>query len=261
MSAIAAAFAAARARDEAALVPYVTAGFPTLERSLELIAEAARGGADVVEVGVPFSDPVADGPTIQHASSVALENGTTLRAILAALSQRDFELPLVLMSYLNPLLALGDDLFDRLRAAGIAGLIVPDLPLEEAGAWSERAAAAGIDLVLLAAPTSPPERLQAIARASRGFVYAVAVTGVTGARSEIDERLTPMLATLREATELPVAAGFGISTPEQVARLAAGADGLVVGSRLIDAIRNEEDFESLVRELKQATRRAPCSSS
>lgn len=255
-SALRMAFAAARARGELALLPYLTAGYPSLDAFVEHLGTVAAAGADVIEIGVPFSDPIADGPTIQHSSQVALRAGATLTRILDALATAPAGCPRVAMSYLNPLLALGGQrLLPALRRAGVVGLLIPDLPVEEADAWSAAAAGEGIDVILLAAPTSSPDRLARIGAASRGFVYAVSLAGTTGARAELAPGLSGFLARVRAASAgLPVAVGFGIARPEQVRALRGQVDGVVVGSRLVDALRHGEDLGSLVAGLKSATR-------
>ena len=247
-------FAATKARNEIALIPYVTGGYPTLEASLNFIDEAAGAGADAIEIGLPFSDPVADGPTIQFASHEALRSGFKTRVFLEALGARRPSCPLIVMTYLNPLLALGPNAFPMLAAAGISAVVVPDLPEEEASSRSEQAAQLGIDLVLLAAPTSSLERLRRIGSRARGFVYVVGVVGTTGARREADPALPQILGRVRAATTLPLVAGFGLSEPAHIAAITAHADGAIVGSRLVDAIRKGEDFAALIRSFKQATR-------
>ncbi len=252
---LAALFASAKARGEIALIPYVTAGYPTLPASLEFIDQAAAAGADAIEVGLPFSDPVADGPTIQFASHQALTAGFKTRGLLEALAARPARVPLILMTYLNPLLALGPNTFSTLASAGISAVVVPDLPEEEAASMSAEAARAGIDLVLLVAPTSTDERLRRIGAASRGFVYVVGVVGTTGSRRAADPALPRILDRARGATTLPLVAGFGLSDPSHLHAIAAHADGAIVGSRLVEAIRQGEDFAALIRSFKQATRR------
>ncbi len=241
-----------------ALIPYVTAGYPTTAAALDVIDEAVSAGADAVEIGLPFSDPVADGPTIQFASQAALEGGFKTRVFLEALSERRISCPLIVMTYLNPLLALGADGCAVLARAGFRAMVVPDLPAEEAGSLSEEAARSGIDLVLLASPTSTDERLRLIGAASRGFVYVVSVVGTTGARRDADPGLPRILDRVRSATSLPLVAGFGLSEPAHIRAIAAHAQGAIVGSRLVDAIRKGEDFGALIRFLKQATRRHRC---
>ncbi|MEO8359373.1 MAG: tryptophan synthase subunit alpha [Vicinamibacteria bacterium] len=248
-------FETTRAKNEIALIPYVTAGYPSIEASLDFIEAAAGAGADAIEIGLPFSDPVADGPTIQFASQKALEAGFRLRPFLEALTSRRPACPLIVMSYLNPLLALGSDAFALLSKASVSALVIPDLPAEEAVALSEDAARSGIDIVLLVAPTSSDERLRAIGLASRGFLYVVGVVGTTGARREADPELPGILDRVRAATSLPLVAGFGLSEPGHIQAITQHADGAIVGSRLVNAIRQGEDFAALIHSFKKATRR------
>jgi tryptophan synthase alpha chain len=230
------AFAALRSRGERALVPYFVAGDPSLDATARLIEEADARGADVIEVGLPFSDPLADGPTIQRAAVRALQRGTSLYRLLPVLAKVSGRIraPLVLMTYLNPLHRYGLDKVTRdLAGAGVAGLIVPDCPIDESGPLAEGAAAAGLDLIALAAPTSGPVRLRRIARASRGFVYLVPLTGITGERTEAPPELVRLVRDLRAVTTKPICVGFGISTPNQVATVVRHADGAVVGSAIV----------------------------
>jgi tryptophan synthase alpha chain len=254
-----------RERDEMALVPYLVAGYPTLDESLSQLQRIAASGADLVELGVPFSDPIADGPTIQQAAVRALQGGARLSRILQGIDRLRLPVPVILMSYLNPLLAHGrDEVLADMEAVGVSGLIVPDLPLEEATPWRESARRHGIDLVLLIAPTTSDERAREIAARSDGFVYYVSVTGTTGARESLSPQLLPSLSRLRERIDTPLAVGFGISEPEQVRSLRGRADGAVVGSRIVEAIRQGEDVADLVNRLKQATvhkEHEPCWSS
>ena len=253
-------FQTLRQRGEVALMPYLTAGYPTLDGSLDALRRIADAGADLIEVGVPFSDPVADGPTIQASSRRALAQGTRLEIILAAFSRCPLQVPLVLMSYVNPLLAYGRErLFDDLAGAGFCGLIVPDLPLEESDRWRADAREHGLGWIPLIAPTSGIERGVAIAAQARGFAYYVSVSGTTGTRRRLPARLTSDLNALRARTETPVAVGFGVNNGAQVRELAPHCDGVIVGSRLIEALRDDEPLESLIRELKQATKEpTPC---
>jgi tryptophan synthase alpha chain len=238
---IAAAFAAAPGR--AALMPYLMGGFPDVEASAAIGEACADAGADLVELGVPFSDPLADGPVIHAAGTRALQAGVTLHGVLQAAARIAERLPVVLMCYTNPLLARGAERFaGELAAAGISGLIVPDLPLEEADDVREACDAAGLALVPLIAPTTPDDRLEAIASRARGFLYTVAVTGITGERQAVDSTLAGVLARAKAHSPVPVAVGFGISTPEQAAAAAAaGADGVIVGSRLVRAATEAVD--------------------
>jgi tryptophan synthase alpha chain len=252
----------ARRKGRKALIIYVCAGDPDLLATEHLVPALAAAGADVIELGVPFSDPLADGPTIQAASQRALQSGTTLAGVLGLVSrlrQAGCEVPLVLFGYLNPILRMGLEPFiARAADAGADGLLVPDLPLEESGALGLLASARHLSLVLLAAPTTPPERLRLIGESTRGFLYFVSVTGVTGARAALPEVLPAKLRAARAATSVPVAVGFGISTPEQARALAAHADAVVVGSALVDALHREgrDAALSLVRSLASAVRHA-----
>jgi tryptophan synthase alpha chain len=246
---IAAAFASAPGR--AALMPYLMGGFPDLDTSRAIGEAYAEAGADLVELGVPFSDPLADGPVIHAADTAALAAGATLHAVLEVGRALTEAVPVVLMCYANLVLARGLDRFaDELADRGISGLIVPDLPLEEAGDALRACDAAGIALVPLVAPTTPDERLAAIGRTARGFVYTVAVTGTTGEREGLDEEIEAMLARMKARTDVPVALGFGIGTPEAAAAAAdAGADGVIVGSRLVRAAAEASDPAAAVRDL------------
>ncbi len=252
---IAATFERLRARRELALLPYLPAGFPTQGEFANALRDVARAGADLIEIGIPFSDPIADGPTIQRASQIALAGGAGIESALEAVESARLPQPIVFMSYLNPLLAFGRDrLLARMSSAGVDGLIVPDLPVEESDDWLEASRRGGRELIFLAAPTSTDARLAAIGARSGGFVYAVSVLGTTGARAALSDGLGAFLSRVRAAARAPVAVGFGISTPEQIRALRGLADGVVVGSRLVDAISSGEDLSALVATLKAATR-------
>jgi tryptophan synthase alpha chain len=248
-------FARLRQRRELALMPYVMAGYPNLPRTLEIMRQVAESGADLIEIGVPFSDPVADGVTIQAASQVALDGGFRLSDLLTALSQQPLTYPAVLMSYLNPLLAFGRaPLMNALVQGGIAGLIVPDLPLDEAGDWLVAARERQLALIFLVAPTSSAERIHSIATESDGFIYAVSLAGTTGVRDQAAAGLADYLTRIRRLTDKPIAVGFGISKPDHVQALRGVADGVIVGSRLVQAIERGENLPSLMRSFKDATR-------
>ncbi|HWK27451.1 MAG TPA: tryptophan synthase subunit alpha [Solirubrobacter sp.] len=238
---IAAAFAAARGR--AALMPYLMAGFPDVETSVRVASAYADAGADLVELGVPFSDPLADGPVIHAAATRALADGVTLHEVLEAGERIAELLPVVLMCYANPLYARGPERFAaELAQRGVSGLIVPDLPLEEADAVLEACDANGIALVPLVAPTTPDARLARIGRIARGFVYTVSVTGTTGERAASTADAGALLARVKAHSPVPVALGFGISNGAQAAAAAAaGADGVIVGSRLVRAVAEAVD--------------------
>lgn len=221
------------------LVPYVTGG---LGRDwLDVIEAVARAGADAIEVGIPFSDPVMDGPVIQEASRQALEQGATPEGLLHALSDRRFDVPLAAMTYCNLMFhATPGGFADQLTSAGVSGTILPDLPLEEAGEWIEVAAKHEIDHVLLAAPTTPDERLRGICDASRGFVYGVGIMGVTGERETLAESASLIARRLKALTTKPVLVGIGVSTPEQAREAARSCDGVIVGSALVRRLLDGE---------------------
>ena len=246
---IAAAFAGRAGR--AALMPYLMAGFPDLDTSRAIGEAYADGGADLVELGLPFSDPLADGPVIQMAGAQALRAGTTVDGVLAVCEALSARLPVVLMGYVNLVLARGAGRFAAdAAAAGASGLIVPDLPFEEAPAVLDACDAAGLALVPLVAPTTPAERLAMIGGRARGFMYTVSGTGTTGERSALAGEFAAVVARARAHTEVPVALGFGISTPEQAAAAAAaGADGVIVGSRLVRAAAEDQDPADCVRDV------------
>jgi tryptophan synthase alpha chain len=251
-------FAKRRAEAKPAFVAFLTAGDPSLDRTVEAAVELDAAGADVLELGVPFSDPLADGPVIQRASERALARGVTLSGVLDAVRRirARCDLPLLLFSYYNPLLQYGlERLAREARAAGADGALVTDLPPEEAGEWVAAARAADLDTVFLASPTSPPERLRRVAEASRGFVYAISRTGVTGERQALSADARPLVERLRSLTDVPVALGFGLSTPEQVREAAAVADGVVVGSALVRFLEEhpEGDLGARVRWLTSMT--------
>jgi tryptophan synthase alpha chain len=228
-------------------MPYFPLGYPDLDTSIDVIESLAKNGADLIEVGLSFSDPLADGPVIQHATQVALEKGITVKKSLEAvkeLRKRGVDIPLVLMGYYNPMLAYGLEKFVRDAVeAGADGFIVPDLPMEEADEFISVVGADGrppLPLIQMLAPTSPNERMKAIARNAKGFIYLVSVTGVTGARTSISEGLGELIARVREHTSAPVCVGFGISTPEQARQVGALADGVIVGSACVKAIGGSE---------------------
>ncbi|MFL5396318.1 MAG: tryptophan synthase subunit alpha [Myxococcales bacterium] len=225
-------------KGKTALVCYAMAGDPSLAQTEELLLAIDAAGADVIELGLPFSDPIADGPTVQASATRSLKHGATVAGAIEMARGISGKLraPLVTMGYMNPVEAMGLKKFaTTLRDAGIAGCIVPDLPLEEAGPLRAELDAAGVDLVPLVAPTTGPERAAAIAKVARGFVYTVSVTGVTGARTELPPDLANRLRDLRAISSLPVAVGFGIARPEQAAKLRGLVDGIVVGSALVAA--------------------------
>ena len=251
-SRLAATFADLRARGERALVAYLTAGDPSLGATERLVREAAARGADIVELGVPFSDPIADGPVIQRAAMRALERGISVARVLETVAtlRAETAVPFVLLTYYNPVLAFGLKAFARTAAdAGVDGVIVADLPPEEAGPSAAEAEAAGLDLVHLVAPTSTPARVRLIARRSRGFIYVVSLTGVTGERRELPRDLEAQITALRRVTTKPVCVGFGIGHPDQVAAVGRLADGVIVGSAIVRLIEERAGSPSLVKDV------------
>jgi len=251
-------FARRKAQGRPAFVAFLTAGDPSLDRTVEVATRLDDAGVDVLELGVPFSDPLADGPVIQRASERALRQGVTLATVIDTVRRirAQSELPLVLFSYFNPLLQHGLDRVAREgREAGVDGVLVTDLPPEEADEWLAAARGACLDTVFLAAPTSPPERLRRAAEASRGFVYAISRTGITGERQALSDDARPLVDRLRALTTVPVALGFGISTPGQVKEAAAVADGVVVGSALVRFLEEhpQGDLGARVRWLRSTT--------
>ena len=261
MSRIAATFARLAAQQRLGLIAYLTVGYPRLDVTPSLVEAATQSGADAIELGIPFSDPLADGRTIQAASQQALKGGMTVaRALEAARAARKrTEVPLLFMTYLNPILAFGLERFCRAASeAGVDGLIVPDLPPAESADLRRAADASQIDLVFFVAPTSSEPSIAAACRAATAFIYCIAVTGVTGARAELDPALLPLIEIVRRHTSLPIVVGFGISRREHLEALTGKADGVIVASALLDAIaRAPEDPAAQVRRFLSDLRRQP----
>jgi len=261
MSALSERFALLRSRNENALVLFVTAGDPPLNQLSHVISALEEGGADVIEIGIPFSDPIADGPTIQASSQRALDRGVTPPAVLEALSRIKPRVPVVLMGYYNPVLRLGLEVFaDTAKKAGASGTILCDVTPDEAGDWIAASQVVGLDNVFLAAPTSTDQRLDAVCAAATGFVYAVSRAGVTGALERIPPEVEGLVNRLKARTKLPVCVGFGISKPEHVRAVCQVADGAVIGSWLVDWLnkhweggKGRDGLVSELRLLKQAT--------
>jgi len=246
-------FAALRRERRRALVVYVTAGHPDFARSLELLRALESAGADVIEVGVPFSDPMADGPVIQASSQRALEQGMTFDKVLELIALAKLSVPVVLFSYLNPVLAAGPEALDRAQRAGAHGVLITDLPVGSDPALEQRFASGPLAFIRLVAPTTPADRMAHIARHGSGFVYLISRLGVTGAREELPPELPETIARLRKATTLPICVGFGVSTAAQAASVARLADGVVVGSAIVRAAgESVERAATLVRDLRQA---------
>lgn len=248
---IAAAFERARREDRAALMPYLMGGFPTLDQSLRIGEACAAAGADILELGVPYSDPLADGPVIHEAATRALAAGATLSGVLEVARALSASVPVVLMCYSNMVFAPGVEVFvERLARSGASGLIVPDLPYEEGEQVRRACDSHGIALVPLVAPTTTEQRFAQIGERARGFLYTVSVVGTTGERSALSERFAEIVGRAKACTSVPVALGFGISTPEQVLQAAdAGADGVIVGTRLVRAASESDDPPAAVGEL------------
>jgi tryptophan synthase alpha chain len=242
-------------KNRSALIAYVTAGDPSPERTPEIIAALERGGVDLIELGVPFSDPIADGPVIQRAAARALNSGTTVPKVLemARAIRKTSQMPILLFTYLNPILRYGlDKLALDAKGAGIDGCLLTDVSVEEAEPYVAAMRAAELDTVFLAAPTSTEHRLKLVAQYSTGFVYLVSRTGVTGEQLALSQDLAPLIEKMRTITELPLAAGFGISTPEQAGTVAKIADGVVVGSAIVRQIEKDPaGLEAFVRPLAE----------
>ncbi|AUB34944.1 trpA, tryptophan synthase alpha chain [Nostoc flagelliforme CCNUN1] len=249
MTSISASFQTLRDRQQCALIPFITAGDPNLETTAEAIRILDRNGADFIELGVPYSDPLADGPVIQAAATRALQNGTKLEQVLEMLQvvSPNLKAPIILFTYYNPILHRGIKPFlGKIAAAGVRGLVVPDLPLEEAEELIQTAASFGIEVILLVAPTSSQDRIEAIAHQSQGFIYLVSVTGVTGIRAQIQDRVKYLLTDLRSVTDKPIGVGFGISGPEQARQVKEwGADAVIVGSAFVKRLAEGSPAEGL----------------
>jgi tryptophan synthase alpha chain len=258
MTSVSSCFQSLRAQQQCALIPFLTAGDPDLETTFQALQALDRAGADLIELGVPYSDPLADGPVIQAAATRALQGGVKLGDVLKLVERVSptIKAPIILFTYYNPILNLGiEEFLRRIVAAGAKGLVVPDLPLEESASLLEPAARLGIEVILLVAPTSPPERQKAIVAQSQGFVYLVSVTGVTGMRQGMGSNVGDILGQLRTVTDKPIAVGFGISDPAQAKQVKElGADGVIVGSAMVKKLATEgvEALETFCRELKAA---------
>ena len=228
-----------------ALMPFIMAGDPNIEKTSEILLKLQENGADLIELGIPYSDPLADGPIIQLSASRALKSGTTPKKVINLLESLKGELniPIILFTYLNPLLCFGFEYFCELASnAGVSGLIIPDLPLEEAYKFSKIVSNHSMDLVLLVAPTTPFERMKKISNYTKGFTYLVSVTGVTGERNKMESRVENLIAKLKEINNNPIAVGFGISTPEHVNKVREwGADGVIIGSAFVKRISSSSE--------------------
>ena len=238
--------------NQKALIPFITAGDPDLDTTKRLVIEMERAGADIIELGVPFSDPIADGPAIQKASYRSLKSGTTLKKIIGVVKElrQTTEIPLVLMTYYNPVFKYGISEFVRDASdAGVDGIIIPDLPPEEGEGIIEEGKRHNLNTIFLLAPTSTKERIKIVASASTGFIYYVSLTGVTGARESLPETVEASVNKIRKATDKPIAVGFGISTAEQAKRIASFADGVIVGSAIVNVIEKNIDKPDLIEKV------------
>ena len=228
-----------------ALMPFIMAGDPNIEITSEILLNLQENGADLIELGIPYSDPLADGPIIQLSASRALKSGTTPRKVITLLEslKGKLNIPIILFTYLNPLLCFGFEQFCEMASnAGVSGLIIPDLPLEEAYEFSKIVSTYSMDLILLVAPTTPFERMKKISKHTKGFTYLVSVTGVTGERNEMENRVENLIAKLKEITTNPIAVGFGISSPEHVNKVRNwGADGVIIGSAFVKRISSSSE--------------------
>lgn len=231
-------------KGQSALIPFVMAGDPDIKTTEALVFKMAEAGADIIELGVPFSDPLADGPTIQSASQRALQNGVNLKVIFSLTERlKGIDTPLVLMTYFNPVFRYGIREFaEGCQRSGVDGVIIPDLPPEEAGPWIQEARRTGLDTIFLIAPTSPPGRIRLVSRCTRGFIYYVSITGVTGTRQKLPEELELAVKGIKEQSKKRVAVGFGVSTPEQAKAISLFADGVIVGSAIVKII--EENLKN-----------------
>lgn len=244
-----------RQQNSRAFMPYLCAGDPTPKLTPELLLTLEAAGADLIELGVPFSDPIADGPTIQRASERALQHRISLLEIIDMVRElrHKTEIPIVLMSYYNPIFRMGEKHFcEAAQEAGVDGVIVPDLPVEEAQPLLDVAPQYGLSTIFLVAPTSPPARMKSITAVSTGFIYCVSLTGVTGARKTLSSEVAPMIAELRKHTDKPISVGFGVSTPEHASQVSEVADGVIVGSAIVNVIEEHKDNETkLLAAVKQ----------
>jgi len=255
LSRITSAFAGA---NHTALIPYITVGYPSVETTLKVVPLLANSGCDIIELGIPFSDPLADGATIQRASYEALRQGVTSDVCFEVAQElrRQVKIPLVFMTYYNPVLKFGLEQFcSKCAGVGVDGLIIPDLPPEEGEELEQSTRSHGLDLIYLLSPASTEERIKLVTSRSSGFIYLVSLTGVTGARDNLPEELESFVAKVREKTEKPVCVGFGVSTPEQARRIAKIADGVIVGSRIIQLLDEDKSFKnvcSFIKSLRDA---------
>jgi tryptophan synthase alpha chain len=241
-----------------AFIPYVTAGDPSLDKTAEMVHILEECGADIIELGVPFSDPLADGPTIQRASERALKNGVTLRKVISLVRdlRQSTQVPLVLMTYFNPVFKYGVENFvGNARVAGVDGVIIPDLPPDEAENFIRLSRKASLDTIFLLAPTSTDERIRKVSKASSGFIYYVSMTGITGANLSLDGSMETLISSIRKFTDKPIAVGFGVSTPDEASMVSKLADGVIVGSAIVKRLHEAPDeLKDYLASLREAIR-------
>lgn len=249
-------FKEVRERNRKAFIPYIMAGDPDIKRTGELLSILEDCGADIIELGVPFSDPLADGPTIQKAAQRALDEGVTLKKVIELVAglRRSTQIPIILMTYYNPIFKYGEERFALdASAAGVDGIIVPDLPPDEAGNLIRYSRKRALDTIFLLAPTSTDERIRKVAKASTGFIYYVPITGITGSKLSLDASLGPHIARIRNFSDKPVSVGFGVSTPEEAADISVFADGVIVGSAIVKRVgQSDEELKNYLMSLRNA---------
>jgi tryptophan synthase alpha chain len=246
-----------KSRRKSAFIAYITAGDPSLGKTRRLVLELEKAGADIIELGIPFSDPLADGPTIQAASQRALAGGVTLKKVFRAVQELRLvtQVPIVFMTYYNPILRYGSkEFFASCRASGVDGVIVPDLPFEESSELVKAGGAAGVATIFLVAPTSTPQRISQIAKRSQGFIYYVSLTGVTGVRAALPSDIARNLKRIKSITKKPVAVGFGVSSPAQASALARHADGVIVGSAIVKMVGQKTAITKISRFVRSLSR-------
>ncbi len=255
MSNITKVFTELKRDNKKALIPYIMAGDPSLDATEKYVIDLEKSGADIIELGVPFSDPLADGPTIQLAAERSLQNGTTLRKVLHLVKdiRKKSDIPIILMTYFNPIFKFGVEGFIKQAvASGVDGVIIPDLIPDEAGEFISLSRTSGLDTIFLLAPTSTQERIDKVTKASSGFVYYVSMTGITGSSLSISSEMQKTLSRVKKATNKPVAVGFGISSPKEASAVSGMADGVIVGSAIVKLIAQGKNISTFVKNLKNA---------
>jgi len=255
MSRITKTFSQLKKTGRKALIPYIMSGDPSMSATVKYVLELEKAGADIIELGVPFSDPLADGPTIQRASERSLQKGTTLKRVLEMVRdvRKKTDIPLILMTYYNPVFKFGIDRFIKTAvAAGVDGVIIPDLIPDEAGEFTSLSRKHGLDTVFLVAPTSTGERIRKVSAASTGFIYYVSITGITGAKLTVGKDMVDTLDVLKTRTKKPVAVGFGISNPDEARTVSKLADGIIIGSAIVKLIAQRKNITHFVKSIRKA---------